>query len=278
MSFQSVVTIDEARIGEKEPIVLVEAKEDQIESSSLEPCEEQPPDGGLQAWLQVIMGHLILINTSGYLASFGIFEAYHTDALNVSHSIISWVGSAQIFLVYFVGIFSGRCLDAGYFHTILIAGCSLQVLALITASFSTTYWQLFLSQGIAKGLGDGLIFCPTLSLVATYFKKKRALAMAITASGGATGGIIFPVVAYELLPRVGFSWTIRTMAFMVLFNNVLATMLAKPRLPSRPACAWVEWGAFRELPFCLFCAAMFFSLWAVYIAYFFVSALLVASR
>lgn len=33
-----------------------------------------PPDGGLQAWTQAAMGHLIVINTWGYITSFGVFQ------------------------------------------------------------------------------------------------------------------------------------------------------------------------------------------------------------
>jgi hypothetical protein len=40
---------------------------------------------------------------------------------------------------------------------------------------------LFLAQGFTKGLGEGLVFCPTISLVATCFSTRRSLAIAMTA-------------------------------------------------------------------------------------------------
>lgn len=230
-----------------------------------------PPDGGIISWAQVVMGHLILINGWGYLSSFGLFESYYVTTLSLSPSSISWIGSVQIFLVYFVGAFSGRALDAGYYHSVQIAGSILQVLGIFMTSISTQYWQIFLAQGICKGLGDGLVFCPTVSLVATYFMKKRSLAMAFTASGGATGGIIFPLIFQQLEPRLGFGWTVRIMGFVVLFNAIVAALLARVRLPPRKTGALVEWSAFKELPYTLFCVGMFFNLWAVYFAYFYVS-------
>lgn len=228
-----------------------------------------PPDGGLQAWAQVIMGHLVLINSWGYLSSFGFFQSHYTTTLSVTPFAISWIGSVQICLVYLVGTFSGRALDAGYFHAVLGLG-SLQVFGIFMTSISTQYWQLFLAQGICKGLGDGLVFCPTVSLVATYFSKKRSLAMAVTASGGATGGIIFPLIAQQLLPKIGFGWTVRVMGFVVLFNAVVSMTIARVRLPPRRAGPLIEWAAFREPSYTLFCFAMFFNFWAVYFAYFYV--------
>jgi hypothetical protein len=229
------------------------------------------PNGGLQAWMQVLMGHLVLINGWGYLSSFGLFQSHYTSTLDATPSAISWIGSMQIFLVYLVGTFSGRALDAGHFHKVLAIGSLLQIVGVFTTSVSSQYWQLFLAQGVCKGLGDGLVFCPTVSLVATYFSTRRSLAMAITASGGATGGIIFPLIAQQLLPRIGFGWTVRTMAFVILFNTIVILSIARVRLPPRKTGPIVEWSAFREPPYMLFCIGMFFNLWAVYFAYFYVS-------
>ncbi|KAK8162949.1 major facilitator superfamily domain-containing protein [Phyllosticta citrichinensis] len=245
-----------------------ESAEVDVNSASLPP---PPPDGGVQAWTQVLMGHLVLINGWGYLSSFGLFQSYYTTSLGASPSAISWIGSLQIFLVYLVGTFSGRALDAGYFHVVLGLGSFLQILGVFMTSVSSQYWQLLLAQGVCKGLGDGLVFCPTVSLVATYFSKKRSLAMACTASGGATGGIIFPVIAQQLLPKIGFGWTVRIMGFVILFNAVVGLLIARVRLPPRKTGPLVEWSAFKEPSYTLFCVGMYFNLWAVYFAYFYVS-------
>jgi MFS family permease len=221
--------------------------------------------------MQAFMGHLVLINSWGYLSSFGFFQEHYTSTLNATPSAVSWIGSIQIFLVYIVGTFSGRALDAGHFHKILALGSFLQIIGVFTTSVSTQYWQLFLAQGVCKGLGDGLVFCPTVSLVATYFSTRRSLAMAITASGGATGGIIFPLIAQQLLPKVGFGWTVRVMAFVILFNTIIVLLVARVRLPPRKTGPIVEWNAFKEPSYTLFCIGMFFNLWAVYFAYFYVS-------
>ena len=246
------------------------------DQTALQPSDDDPgppPDGGLRAWSQVLMGHLVLINGWGYLNSFGVFQSYYTTSLSATPSAISWIGSIQILLTYLIGTFSGRALDAGYFHAVLACGCLLQVLGVFMTSLSSQYWQLFLAQGICKGLGDGLVFCPTISLVATYFSKNRVVAMAFSASGAATGGIIFPVIAQQLQPRIGFGWTVRTMGFVISFNSVVVLCIARVRLPPRRTGPLVEWSAFKELPYSLFCVGMFLNLWAVYFAYFYVSAM-----
>ncbi|KAJ1332951.1 MFS transporter MCT family solute carrier family 16 (monocarboxylic acid transporters) member 10 [Microdochium nivale] len=256
-----------------------------------------PPDGGFRAWAQVLVAHLGSFNGWGYMTSFGLFQTYYTDTLlpGTAASSISWIGSLQIFLAFAIGSVSGRALDAGYLRQCVIVGSALQVLAIMTASMSQTYWQLLLTQGLCKGIGDGLIFCPTVANVPTYFSPNggwRALAMGIAAIGTSTGGIVFPLIAQRLMPSIGYGWTVRVMGFIVLFNAAVMLALVKSRFDrsakkSDDAEAgaengrlrrvrerfggFFEWSAFREPPFALFCAGMF-SVWlALYFAFYYVS-------
>ncbi|KAF7594167.1 hypothetical protein BBP40_010016 [Aspergillus hancockii] len=225
------------------------------------------PDGGLTAWLQVLCGHLIVFNVWGYINSYAIFQSYYVSTLERSPSDIAWVGSLQIFLVYFLGTFSGRATDAGFIRPTLAVGLFLQLLGIFMTSLSKTYWQLLLSQGICQGLGNGLLFCPIVALMATYFTKKRTMAISISACGAATGGLVFPAIAQSLLHRIGFPWTVRVMGLVILFNAVIILTLVQQRLPPRRAGPLMELEAFMELPYAFFALGTFFCFWAVYYAY-----------
>ena len=137
-------------------------------------------------------------------------------------------------------------------------------------SLSTKYWQLFLAQGICTGLGNGLLFCPTVSMVSTYFGRNKSLAISITASGTATGGIVFPSIVQHLLPKIGFGWTVRVVGFVMLAVQVVALTFSKSRLPPRKSGPIVEWSAFRELPYCLFAIGMFLNFWGLYFAFYYI--------
>jgi hypothetical protein len=43
-------------------------------------------------------------------------------ALNRPPSDISWIGSIQVFLLFFIGTFTGRLTDAGYFRQVFMVG------------------------------------------------------------------------------------------------------------------------------------------------------------
>lgn len=204
--------------------------------------------------------------------SFGIFQAYYVRALSESPSNISWVGSLEIFLVYFLGTFSGRAMDGGYLRLTLAVGLFLNVFGVFMTSLSTSYWQLLLAQGICSGIGNGLLFCPIIALISTYFSKRRALAISVQASGAATGGMVFPAIAQSLLTRIGFPWTVRVMAFVMLFNAALIMALVRERrdLPRTAGRPLVDLVAFKELPYTLFTIGTFLTLWGVYYAYYYV--------
>ncbi|KAM0256611.1 hypothetical protein ACHAQJ_004898 [Trichoderma viride] len=231
------------------------------------PLIQPPPDGGLRAWLQIVAGHLVVFNAWGYIISFGIFQPYYMQTLNLEPSAVSWIGSIQACLIFLVGTFSGRAFDAGFYTHVLVVGFLLQLVGIFTTSVATTYWQLFLAQGLCQGLGCGLVFAPTIANMSTYFSKKKTLALSAAACGGGTGGVIFPLVAQQLIPKVGFGWTVRAMGLVVLVSSVIVLLLARTRLPPRKAGPLVDWDAFKELTYVLFAFSMFFTLWATYFAY-----------
>jgi MFS family permease len=139
------------------------------------------------------------------------------------------------------------------------------------ASLSMQYWHLFLAQGICVGLGNGCLFCPALSVVSTYFSKRKMFAIGICACGSATGGLIFPAIFQQLIPRIGFAWTMRVLGFVVMACLTICNLLARTRVPPRRTGPILELAAFTEMPYTLFVSGMFLVLWGVYFAFYYLS-------
>ena len=133
----------------------------------------------------------------GPLLSFGAFQSYYQIVLLKEHSAssISRIGTLQSFLIMFTGIFTGPVYDMGYHRALLFLGALLTVLGMITLSFATHYYQVFLAQGVCLGLGGGIVYVPSLALVAASFTKKRQLAVAVVTSGTSIGIQLTPVPA-----------------------------------------------------------------------------------
>ncbi|KAM3425167.1 hypothetical protein BST61_g7126 [Cercospora zeina] len=230
-----------------------------------------PPDGGLHAWTQVAMGAIVAMTTWGLVNSYGAFQSYYTWNLGLPASTVSWIGSVQNFLTFFIGIFSGRALDAGYFMPALLLGATVQVLGIFFMSLSTQYWQLMLTQGIMSGLGGGIFFTPCMGLIGTYFDGKRSLAMGIATSGNSAGGIIYPILVQQLLPKLGFAWTARVLGFLNLGLLTIVIAFMRPRLPPRRSGPIVDLSAFKEPTYVFLVATCFFIIWAIYFTLYYIS-------
>lgn len=228
------------------------------------------PDGGITAWTQVFCTHLTIFTTFGFFTSFGVYQTYYENTLGIAPSTISWIGSIQVFLLFGIGAFTGRATDAGLFRPIYITGAVFQLIGVFTMAESTKLWQLFLSQGVCLGVANGLQFCPSMALVSTYFVKKRAFALGLTALGSCTGGVVFPIVVQQCLRTLGFPWTIRIIGFIMLFLNVITITMFRTRLPPRRTGPIVDWDSFKEAPYSLYCVGMFFTFWGLYFAFFYI--------
>ncbi|KAI2470742.1 MFS general substrate transporter [Annulohypoxylon bovei var. microspora] len=208
-----------------------------------------PPDGGSHAWTQVAMGWLVIFTTWGWVNSFGSFQTYYTSVLPQSPSTISWIGSVQIWFCLVISVISGRLLDAGLFLPTFMVGAVIQVLGMFLMSISDQYWSLMLTQGVLTGIGSGIFFTPSLALVATYFDKRRGLAVGLATTGNSAGGIIYPVVVRQLIPTLGFAWTTRVLAFINLTCLSIVFAFMRPRLPPRKSGPLIDFAAFREWPY-----------------------------
>ncbi|KAL3442351.1 major facilitator superfamily domain-containing protein [Aspergillus insuetus] len=177
-----------------------------------------PKEGGLHGWLQVVGTLFILFNIWGLAFAFGSFQSYYVlDFLpTVSTSAISWVGTIQSWLLIIGGLIAGPLFDMGYYRSMILVGSFLSVFGIMMLSLATEYYQILLSQGICTGLGFGLLYIPSITLVSRSFVRKRALALGVSTAGAPLGGVIYTLMFEQLLPKVGFPWTVRIIGFTML--------------------------------------------------------------
>ncbi|KAJ4293560.1 hypothetical protein N0V90_008843 [Kalmusia sp. IMI 367209] len=148
----------------------------------------------------------------------------------------------------------------------------LSALGIFMTSLCTEYYQFFLAQGLMNGIGNGCQFAPCMSLVTTYFARNRSVALAVMACGSAIGGLLYPTIARQLLPQIGFQWTVRVMGFIMLAVGACYTSLLRPRLPPRKSGPLFELNAFQEPPYTLYAIGLFLFCLGVYFAFYYISA------
>lgn len=194
------------------------------------------PDGGLPAWLVVLGAWCGLFCSLGWLNSIGIFQSYYEATLLSQYSpgVISWIPSFEIFFTFVMSPVIGQLYDRFGPRLVILAGSFLHVFGLMMASLSTNYYQLLLSQGVCSALGICAIFQPCMSCIPSWFQRKRGIAYGIISSGTSLGGVIFPIMVSRLIKLVGFAWSMRISAFLILFLLIVTNLTVKTRLSLSP--------------------------------------------
>jgi len=157
---------------------------------------------------------------------------------------------------------------------------SLMLLSLCQANHA---YQFFLTHGLLFGIGITIAwlfsspplaimfskcqsalpfrYTPVVAVIGHWFYKKRPFAIGVIASGSSIGGVIYPIVLQRLIPKVGFPWAVRVMAFINMGCLAVSCLTIKTRLKPTVRRSWrqglVDLSGFKESTFCLACAATF---------------------
>ena len=155
---------------------------------------DEPPDGGLWAWLTTLGAWCCLFCGFGWVNSIGVFQAYYSQnqLRDSSASDVSWILSVQIFLMQGLAPVFGKIFDGYGPRGLLVFGGLLHVFGLMMVSLSTEYYQIFLAQAVCSGAGASALFYAGTNAVSTWFRRRRALALGVAASGSSISGLVVP--------------------------------------------------------------------------------------
>ena len=232
----------------------------EMEIEKKEPEPMVPPDGGLRAWLVAAGCWCAFFVTFGWINCIGVFQEYYQSNLfkEYSSSTVAWISSTQTCLMFAGGLLFGKIFNSYGPRYELFIGSFLHVFGLMMTSLSTEYYQIFLSQAICSAAGASCVYYACAGSISTWFAKKRSTAFGIAASGSSLGGVLFPIMVFRLLPRIGFPWTMRAVAFLILGLLVVTNITVKSMLTHSPKPLTVSeyLRPLKEAPFALLVAAM----------------------
>ncbi|KAJ5497679.1 Major facilitator superfamily domain general substrate transporter [Penicillium expansum] len=180
--------------------------------------EDTFPDGGLQAWCVVAGSFCLLMGTFGVMNTTGILQNYFAthQLASYSPSAVGWIPGLFTFFGLSISVQVGPMFDRYGPRGILIAGTICYVTGLLLLAESHLYWHFVLTLGVLSGTGAALLSTVALASVPQWFDRKAALAIGISMSGAGLGGVIFPFVLRSGFTNLGYKWTIRLLALLVL--------------------------------------------------------------
>ncbi|KLJ07674.1 hypothetical protein EMPG_16855 [Blastomyces silverae] len=235
------------------------------------------PEGGTEAYLVVFGSFMALFGTLGLSNSLGSFLAWiSTHQLKeYSQRSISWIFGIYAFLMFFGGLQIGPIFDAKGPRFLVLAGAVMVMLSMILVGFCEEYWHFMVVWGVIGGIAVSLVFTPAVASPGHFFYRLRGRATGIAATGGSVGGIVYPLMMQDLLPRVGFAWATRAMALVTLVSVTIGCILVRSRLPKKKATKENILPDFRilwEPQFALTTLGIFFIEWGLFIPITYISA------
>lgn len=162
-------------------------------------------------------------------------------------------------------------LNRGFLRFQVGVGSFLIVFGQMMLSLATHYWEVVLAQGFCIGLGAGLMFTPSVTVLQSYFSTKIGLATGIAAAGSSLGGIIYPIVLYRLIDEIGFPWSVRVIGFICLATLIPPVLLLRQRVKPPRVRAMFVTTAFTDGGWLLFTFGCLLGFAGLYVMLFYLS-------
>lgn len=218
---------------------LINESSDETASHLYDSQIELPPiDGGYRAWTFLLAAFITELLCLGGAFSFSIFQDYlvqskESPLKNATNVQVSAIGTLLVSFTYFApplmrGVWARY---AKYNRTMGFLALQVAGLSLIIASFVSSFPSLLIFMGLIPGSMLGLGTVNYLVWLPQWFFEKRGLANGIAFAGAGSGGIVYPFILHLTLQRVGFAWTLRIWALVVMLVGGTISYFIRPRLP-----------------------------------------------
>ncbi|XP_070566612.1 monocarboxylate transporter 13-like [Ptychodera flava] len=186
-------------------------------------------DGGW-GWFVVLHCHMLLILLVGLTHSLGVLVVRWVEYFGDDLGAVSWVPSLAVAVQLFTAPFAGALSERFGCRHVAAVGAIVSSIGWISSSFAESIPVLWFTCGILTGIGYGLAYVPSVSLIGQYFERRHALANGIAYAGSGLGMIAMPPLWLVLINTYG--WRGALLIAGATNMNLFGTSLLLRPLPS----------------------------------------------
>ncbi|KAM6152330.1 monocarboxylate transporter 14 [Erethizon dorsatum] len=188
-------------------------------------------DGGW-AWMMVLSSFFVHILIMGSQMALGVLNVEWLEEFHQSRGLTAWVSSLSMGITLIVGPFIGLFINTCGCRWTTIVGGLLNALGWVLSAYAANVHCLFITFGVAAGLGSGMAYLPAVVMVGRYFQKRRALAQGLSTTGTGFGTFLMTVLLKYLCAEYGW----RNAMFIqgaVSLNLCVCGALMRPLSPGK---------------------------------------------
>ncbi|XP_051969117.1 monocarboxylate transporter 9-like [Xyrauchen texanus] len=192
---------------------------------------KKAPDGGW-GWAIVFASFMGQLLAYGSPQSVGVLYPEWLNTFQDGKGMTAWVGS----LVSGVGLIASPICSAcvvnfgarpvTIFSGVMVSG------GLMLSAFAPNVQFLIFSYGIVVGLGCGLVYAATVTIICQYFDVRRGLALGIVTTGTSIGGFLYATVQNELIALFGLDGCLLLIGCFALNIIACAGLMRPLHLPA----------------------------------------------
>ncbi|WKY10498.1 hypothetical protein Q1695_002671 [Nippostrongylus brasiliensis] len=175
------------------------------------------PDGGW-GWLVVVATFFIHVFVDGFIYSLGVVVDVLQKEFHSSNKVSGLVISLLAGISYGSGPIASAVINKFGCRTATVAGAVISMAGCGASYFASAMWHLVVSVGVVMGVGFGLLYCPAIVAVTTYFEKRRSMATGLAVTGAGVGTFVFPPINDYVITNHG--WRAVFILFVISKANV----------------------------------------------------------
>ncbi|XP_003784927.1 monocarboxylate transporter 14 [Otolemur garnettii] len=176
-------------------------EDDTKEKKTLKP---HPDIDGGWAWMMVLSSFFVHILIMGSQMALGVLNVEWLEEFHQSRGLTAWVSSLSMGITLIVGPFIGLFINTCGCRRTAIVGGLVNSLGWVLSAYAANVHYLFITFGVAAGLGSGMAYLPAVVMVGKYFQKRRALAQGLSTTGTGFGTFLMTVLLKYLCAEYGW--------------------------------------------------------------------------
>ncbi|EDL75542.1 solute carrier family 16 (monocarboxylic acid transporters), member 14 (predicted), isoform CRA_b [Rattus norvegicus] len=178
--------------------------EDDRKAKNKKTLKPHPDIDGGWAWMMVLSSFFVHILIMGSQMALGVLNVEWLEEFHQSRGLTAWVSSLSMGITLIVGPFIGLFINTCGCRQTAIIGGLVNSLGWVLSAYAANVQSLFITFGVAAGLGSGMAYLPAVVMVGRYFQKRRALAQGLSTTGTGFGTFLMTVLLKYLCAEYGW--------------------------------------------------------------------------
>ncbi|XP_069115455.1 monocarboxylate transporter 14-like [Argopecten irradians] len=207
----------------------------------LSPNEKTGPDMGSESddsdnvktaeggygWVIVGASFFNMFCLDGLISIYGLLYPDLLSNFGADPAITALPGSLVVGMSCFLGPFTGKLIGVFGVRPVVVLGSCITSAGFICSFVAKSITAFFFSHGLLTGIGCGLFYLPSATLVNTYFDRKRGIAQGIIMAGSGMGVIVLSPLTKILMDYYGWRGVLLLWAG-ILLNICISGVLMRP--------------------------------------------------